>query len=106
ALRDAGVTNGCVYGNGSIFHVLLVPGPEADARGRLVPGSADVLTLRAGLPGPIKAALQGELLRGGVDLMSGQHGIISTAHTQADHDQTVQAFYEAARVLLERGLVH
>ena len=25
ALREAGVDTGCVYGNGSIFHVLLVP---------------------------------------------------------------------------------
>jgi glutamate-1-semialdehyde 2,1-aminomutase len=105
ALRQAGVTTGCVYGNGSIFHVLLAPGAQADARGRLVPGSVDMLTLRAGTPGPVKQALQAALLRRGVDLMSGQHGICSTAHTEADAAQTVQAFYEAARALREQGLL-
>ena len=105
ALREAGVETGCVYGNGSIFHVLLAPGAQADGRGRLAPGSADVLTLRAGTPGPIRHALHAEMLRRGVDLMSGQHGVCSTAHTQADFDQTVQAFYEAAQALRARGLV-
>jgi glutamate-1-semialdehyde 2,1-aminomutase len=105
ALRAADVATGCVYGNGSIFHVLLVPGPQADAAGRLVPGSADVLTLRAGNPGPVKQALHYEMLRRGVDLMSGQHGVCSTAHTQADFDRTVRAFYEAAQALRARGLL-
>jgi glutamate-1-semialdehyde 2,1-aminomutase len=105
ALRQAGVETGCVYGNGSIFHVLLVPGAAADDHGHLVPGSADVLTLRNGSPAPIRAALHHELLRRGVDLMSGQHGMISTAHTPADFDQTVQAFYEAGKALRAQGLV-
>jgi glutamate-1-semialdehyde 2,1-aminomutase len=105
ALRQAGVETGCVYGNGSIFHVLLVPGAQADDRGRLVPGSVDVLAMRNGNPPALKAALHQELLARGVDLMSGQHGICSTAHTQADFDQTVQAFYEAAQALRAQGLV-
>jgi glutamate-1-semialdehyde 2,1-aminomutase len=105
ALRQAGVETGCVYGNGSIFHVLLVPGAQADARGRLVPGSVDVVALRNGNPPALRAALHQELLRRGVDLMSGQHGMVSTAHTQADFDQTVQAFYEAAQALRAQGLV-
>ncbi len=105
ALRQAGVTTGCVYGNGSIFHVLLVPGAEADDHGHLVPGSADVLTLRAGMPPAIKTVLHQALLRRGVDLMGGQHGMISTAHTQADFDQTVEAFYEAGKTLHAAGLV-
>jgi glutamate-1-semialdehyde 2,1-aminomutase len=105
ALRQAGVETGCVYGNGSIFHVLLVPGPQADEHGHLVPGSADLVTLRNGNPPAIKAALHQALLARGVDLMSGQHGMCSTAHTQADFDQTVQAFYEAAQALRAQGLV-
>ena len=105
AKREAGVDTGCVYGYGSIFHVLLVPGPQVDAQGRLVSGSVDVLTLRAGNPPPIRFALHEEMLRRGVDLMSGQHGVCSTAHTPADFDQTVAAFGEACRALRARGLV-
>jgi glutamate-1-semialdehyde aminotransferase len=62
-----------------------------------VPGSADTLTLRQANKPEVKAALQNGMMRRGVDLMSGHAGIMSTAHTQGDLDQTVEAFEATLR---------
>jgi glutamate-1-semialdehyde aminotransferase len=37
------------------------------------------------------------MMRRGVDLMSGKSGIMSTAHTEADLDHTVEAFRDTLR---------
>ena len=97
ALRSLGATRSCVYGEGSIFHILLGQGGRVDARGRLEPGSLDTLTLRQGNPGPVKSAFQEAMRWRGVDLMSGQGGLVSSAHSAEDVAATVEAFHGAAR---------
>jgi glutamate-1-semialdehyde 2,1-aminomutase len=106
AIASAGLSGKAMcYGRGSIIHVLIggeqvtewpVDGdiynpafatelarPEVQAR------------LRAGIPVPVLTALRLELDLRGVQLMAGHGGFISTAHTAADIDQTVNAFAEA-----------
>jgi glutamate-1-semialdehyde 2,1-aminomutase len=102
-LADLGADGSCVYGEGSLFHILLDQGARADAQGRLVPGSAGVLTLRRANPPALKTALQDAMRRRGVDLMSGQGGIVSSAHTESDFAQTVTAFRGAVQEVLGLG---
>jgi glutamate-1-semialdehyde 2,1-aminomutase len=97
ALAEIGATRSCVYALGSIFHVLLGQGGRADAQGRLIPGSVTPETLRQANPGPIKTAFQAAMRRRGVDLMSGQVGMVSSAHTEADFAGTVSAFKDAVQ---------
>jgi glutamate-1-semialdehyde 2,1-aminomutase len=96
-LRALGATRSCVYGEGSIFHVLLGQGGRVDARGRLEPDSLDTVTLRQGNPGPVKGAFHEAMRRRGVDLMSGQGGLVSSAHSAEDVAATAEAFHGAVR---------
>jgi glutamate-1-semialdehyde 2,1-aminomutase len=105
AIRELGIEGSCVYGDGPIWHVLLGRGAQADEDGRLVPGSADTLTLREGNKPAVKAALYSGLLKRGVDLMSGKSGVMSTAHTQADLDLTVEAFRETLKDMHSKGVL-
>ncbi len=102
ALARAGAQRSCVYGLGSIWHVLLGQGGAVDGRGRLVPGSIDPTALRQGNPGPIKVALQDAMRHRGVDLMSGQVGVLSSAHSEADIAQTVTALEGAVQEVRAR----
>jgi glutamate-1-semialdehyde 2,1-aminomutase len=105
AVSDLGIEGSCVYGDGPIFHVLLGRGACANPDGTLVQGSADTVTLRQANKPEVKAALQRGMMSRGVDLMSGHAGMISTAHTESDVEQTVSAFYEALRDMRESGLL-
>ncbi len=105
AIAELGIEGSCVYGDGSIFHVLLGRGARTYPDGTLVPGCADILTLREANKPQIKAALQMGMLRRGVDLLSGQGGIVATAHTEADLAQTATAFYETLRDMREALLL-
>jgi glutamate-1-semialdehyde 2,1-aminomutase len=96
-IADLGIEDSCVYGDGPIWHIMLGRGAKANPDGTLVPGSADTLTLRTANKPEVKAALQSGMMRRGVDLMSGHAGIMSTAHTQGDLDQTVEAFEATLR---------
>lgn len=105
-LHEAGLSGKAMcYGRGSIIHVLIggeqvtewptdgdiynpafaqeLARPEVQAR------------LRAGIPVPILTALRTALDLQGVQLMAGHGGFISTAHSAADIDQTINAFAEA-----------
>ena len=101
AIAQLGIEGSCVYGDSSIFHVLLGKGARANANGTLALNCVDILTLRQGNAPDVKAALQRGMMRRGVDLMSGHSGIIGTAHTEADVAHTVTAFYETLREMRE-----
>jgi glutamate-1-semialdehyde aminotransferase len=45
------------------------------------------------------------MLSRGVDLMSGQGGIMASAHTEADLAHTATAFYETLREMREAGVL-
>ncbi len=104
-ISDLGIEGSCVYGDGSIFHVLLGKGASANPDGMLVPNCVDTLTLRQGNAPEVKAALQAGLLKRGVDILGGQAGIISTAHTEEDVGLTATAFGETLREMRENGLL-
>ncbi|MEO8288110.1 MAG: aminotransferase class III-fold pyridoxal phosphate-dependent enzyme [Chloroflexota bacterium] len=99
------IESSCVYGDGPIWHILLGRGARANADGTLDRSSADTLTLRQANKPEVKAALQNGMMRRGVDLMSGHAGIMSTAHTQADIDQTLEAFEGTLREMKESKLI-
>ena len=105
AISDLGIAGSCVYGDGSIFHILLGKGASANPDGRLVSGCVDTLTLRQANAPEVKAALQAGLLKRGVDILGGQAGIISTAHTEEDVALTATAFGETLREMQEGGVV-
>jgi glutamate-1-semialdehyde 2,1-aminomutase len=104
-IADLGIEGSCVYGDGPIWHILLGRGAKASADGTLVPGSADLLTLRQANKPEVKAALQSGMMKRGVDLMSGHAGIMSTAHTAADRDQTIEAFEATLKEMLDKHLL-
>jgi glutamate-1-semialdehyde 2,1-aminomutase len=104
-IADLGIEGSCVYGDGPLWHVLLGRGAQANSDGTLVPGSADTLTLRQANKPQVKAALQSGMMRRGVDLMSGHAAIMSTAHTQADLDQTVEAFEGTLREMRDNHIL-
>ena len=105
AISDLGIEGSCVYGDGSIFHVLLGKGASANPDGTLVRNCVDTLTLRQANAPQVKAALQAGLLKRGVDILGGQAGIISTAHTEEDVALTARAFGETLREMREGGVV-
>lgn len=105
AIDDLHLEESCVYGDGPIFHILLGRGGRVDNGGRLVAGCADTLTLREANKPAVKTALQQGMLNRGVDLLSGQGGIIATTHTEADISQTATAFHETLRDMREAHLL-
>ena len=104
-IADLGIEGSCVYGDGPLWHVLLGRGARANADGTLDRSSADAITLRESNKPPVKAALQTGMMKRGVDLMSGKSGIMSTAHTDADLDQTLQAFRETLREMRDNHIL-
>ncbi len=104
-IASLSIEGSCVYGDGPIWHILLGKGAQANSDGKLTPGSADTLTLRQANKPEVKAALQSGMMRRGVDLMSGHAGIMSTAHTQTDLDQTVEAFQATLKEMQKANLI-
>jgi glutamate-1-semialdehyde 2,1-aminomutase len=96
-IAELGIEGSCVYGDGPIWHVLLGRDARANEEGTLDMSSVDAATLRESNKPAVKAALQAGMMERGVDLMSGKSGIMSTAHTDADMEQTVDAFRETLR---------
>ena len=85
---------GAVYGDSSTFHVYLGGGAKGTIEG-LSP--ADL----KGIPPEQVHALQRALRERGVDLLSYTGGVTSSAHTEADIDQTVEVLDDAIRELAE-----
>lgn len=105
AISELGIEGSCVYGDGSIFHVLLGQGACVNPDGTLVPNCVDIVTLRQANRPQVKATLQRGLLRRGVDLLGGQAGIIATAHTEEDVSMTATAFYDTLKDMRESGVL-
>ncbi|MCX7407125.1 MAG: aminotransferase class III-fold pyridoxal phosphate-dependent enzyme [Planctomycetales bacterium] len=87
------------YGEFSMIHVLpnySGPRPTGDD---FIPHDGDYRMLDAEQPASLKHAFRCALLLGGVDWF-GWSGMTSVAHTEADLDQTVQAFDRAIGLLL------
>lgn len=103
-LARAGI-QGCVYGGGTILHVIL--GVECE-------GPEDGITWRWQDPkhqwvphvGPSRTiALKRAMLNEGVDLMGDSRLIVSAAHTEADVEATVSAFERAVWQMREEDLL-
>lgn len=95
-LREAGVP-GVVYGQASVFRIVLngdEPPEACDYDGRDVPPER----IRAGMPGRVQNLLNLSMLNHGVQVF-GNGGIVSSVHTTADIDRTVEAWARTLRAL-------
>ena len=88
---------GAVYGESSTFHLYL--GDDA-ADGSVENLGAEKIR---GVPKPVINAMQSGLRKRGVDLMSHMSGITSMAHTDADIDETLNAFEDTVREMIADG---
>ena len=95
---------GYVYGDSSVFHVYLEASPGSGAKRRAELHTNDARTLK-GIPGHVVSAFQRNLNVRGVDLMSYTGGVTSAAHTEEDVRQTLVAFHETIRTLLDAKVV-
>ena len=85
----------CVYGESSTFHVHF--------GARSIEG-LDASTLKE-VPPEILRGFRPALQVRGVDLMSRCSGVLSGVHTEADIDQTLEAFDGAIKAMMDEGLV-
>ncbi len=104
ALADAGVA-GWAYGFRSCFRVIL--GDPDD-----LPYTHDPEEFRAGVPVPrllagmrplIKSALHKAHFLEGIDIIAGNHGWLTAAHTTADVDAGVEAYARAVHRVVAEG---
>ncbi len=85
----------CVYGESSTFHIYF--------GGRSVDG-LDANALKSVSP-QLQTNFRQALQVRGVDLMSRTSGVLSGVHTEADIDQSLQAFDGAIKALMDEGLI-
>ena len=85
------------YGEASVFHVFIGPRPTGTDVGEQL-WTDDATTLKS-MPTELVQAVRRALNNRGVDLMSGTGGMLSAAHTEADVDQTLEAFRGALKAV-------
>lgn len=85
----------CVYGESSTFHIYF--------GGRSVDG-LDANALK-NVSSELQTSFRQALQVRGVDLMSRTSGVLSGVHTEADIDQSLQAFDGAIKALMDEGLI-
>jgi glutamate-1-semialdehyde 2,1-aminomutase len=85
----------CVYGESSTFHVYF--------GSRSIEG-LDANALKGAAPEIMSNFRQALQVRG-VDLMSRTSGVLSGVHTEADIDQSLEAFDGAIKAMVDEGLV-
>lgn len=85
----------CVYGESSTFHIYF--------GARFIEG-LDANTLK-NTPPEIQSGFRQALQVRGVDLMSRTSGVLSGVHTEADIDQSLEAFDGAIKAMIDEGLV-
>jgi glutamate-1-semialdehyde 2,1-aminomutase len=95
---------GYAYGDSSVFHVYLEAHPGSGAGSRADLHTTDATTLKS-IPGRVVTAFQRNLNIRGVDLMSYTGGVTSAAHTEEDVRQTLEAFRETIRVMLDEQIL-
>ena len=93
-----------VFGRSSIFHVYLEASPRSGASSREALHTDDAATLK-GIPPDVVSAFQKNLQIRGVDLLSYTGGLTSSAHTEADIRQTLRAFDETIRTLVQAQVI-
>ena len=84
-----------VYGDSSTFHIYF---------GANSIDGLDANTLKSAPP-EIQEGLRQALQVRGVDLMSRTSGVLSGVHTEADIDQSLEAFNGAIKAMIDEGLV-
>jgi glutamate-1-semialdehyde 2,1-aminomutase len=85
------------YGESSTFHLYVGPRPADTPVGERL--WTDDATALKNMPTELIFAVRRALQNRGVDLMSGLGGMLSSAHTEADLDQTLVAFEAALRAV-------
>jgi glutamate-1-semialdehyde 2,1-aminomutase len=88
---------GAVYGEASTFHLYL---GEGAADGSVAGLGAEKIR---GIDKGTVTAMQGGLRKRGVDLMSHMSGVTSMAHTDADIDETLEAFEDTVQEMIAEG---
>ena len=103
-VMDSEAVAGCAYGHASMFHIILgaecppvKDGFSWDWQGQ----PSDRMPRTAG---DAVWALRRGMLNEGIDLM-GSGGMVSSAHSEADIDNTVQAFTRTVRQMKEEKLL-
>ena len=92
------------YGDSSVFHVFMEAYPGRGARSRSELHTTDATALKS-IPGNVIAAFQRNLNIRGVDLLSYNGGVTSSAHTEDDVNQTLVAFRDTIRVMLDEKIL-
>ena len=85
------------YGAASTFHVYIGPRPAGTDVGEQL-WTDDAQALKS-MPTELVQSVRRALQNRGVDLMSGTGGMLSAAHTEADVDQTLEAFRGALKAV-------
>ena len=85
----------CVYGESSTFHIYF--------GGRSIEG-LDATALKSA-PAELQTNFRQALQVRGMDLMSRTSGVLSGVHTEADIDQSLEAFDGAIQALMDEGLI-
>jgi glutamate-1-semialdehyde 2,1-aminomutase len=93
-----------VYGDSSLFHVYMEEHPGSGATSRQALRTLDAARLKS-IPGRVVAAYQRNLQIRGMDLLSYTGGVTSSAHTEADIEQSIAAFDETMQTLLREEIV-
>jgi glutamate-1-semialdehyde 2,1-aminomutase len=102
-LDEEGVA-GYTYGDSSLFHIYMRAHTGTPIRSRAELHTDDATTLKS-IPGKVITAFQKNLQIRGVDLLSYNGGVTSSAHTETDVRQAIGAFRETMRVLRDEKLV-
>jgi glutamate-1-semialdehyde 2,1-aminomutase len=92
------------YGDSSLFHIYMRAHTGTPVRSRAELRTDDATTLKS-IPGRVITAFQKNLQIRGIDLLSYNGGVTSSAHSEADIKQSLGAFRETMRILVEERIV-
>lgn len=95
---------GCAYGHASMFHLLLCADCPPPIDDFTWDWQAEATDRMPHMSGEAVWALRRGMLNEGVDLM-GSGGMLSSAHTEADVDRTVEAFSCSVRQMKEEAVL-
>lgn len=95
---------GYAFGDSSGFHVYLEAYPGSGATDRDAIRTTDALRLK-GIPGNVVTAFQQNLQIRGVEVLSYTAGVTSSAHTEADINETLNTFEDTIRTLVREKLI-
>lgn len=101
---------GCVYGNFSMFKFFLSQecSQKGCDRNTCTVTTEDIKKAGArtgGLPAEAAKNFRWGMLNLGIDFMGSRGGMLSSAHTEADIDRTIDAFEEVMRELQRQGML-